>query len=110
VLAGDSGDARLIGGGGRDRRAATTPTNPLVVAGSTRAGGIGAEGQLASGRFRLGSAVDADERILYTVTGTGDARVSTPSHDQDGSGAAAAVAFALLTGGRSLPASDILVL
>ena len=65
-----------------------------------------ADGPLAPGAFALGgTATNPGQRILY------DAATSTLSFDRDGSGAAAAVAFAVLDNHpSSLAASDFVVI
>lgn len=66
--------------------------------------GIGALGALAANAFRAGAeALDADDRIVY------DADTGRLLFDADGSGAQAAVLFAVLVPGTSLTAADITV-
>ena len=63
-----------------------------------------APGALSASAFVLGTAaLDADDRILY------EAATGRLFYDMDGSGAAGAVQFALLTGGEALAASDFII-
>ena len=58
---------------------------------------------LAPGALAAGAAVDADDRLLY------DHRTGALAYDADGSGAGAAVTFAVLDNRATLGAADILV-
>lgn len=63
--------------------------------------GIGADGALDAGAFRLGSAaVDADDRILY------DSATGYIYYDADGSGAEAATLLARVVAGTTVDATD----
>ncbi|HEV2865989.1 MAG TPA: calcium-binding protein [Allosphingosinicella sp.] len=63
--------------------------------------GIGANGTLAAGAFRLGTAaVDADDRILY------DKATGNIFYDADGTGGAAAILFAQVSAGNTLTNAD----
>jgi Ca2+-binding RTX toxin-like protein len=68
--------------------------------------GIGADGDLAKGRFKVidfVTSADANDRILYYKT-SGDLY-----YDKDGSGVAAPIKFAHLDGYPTLTASDFLI-
>ena len=67
--------------------------------------GVLADGALAAGAFRSGTAAaDADDRIIY------NSATGALFYDADGNGAGAAVQFATLSTGLALSASDFLVI
>lgn len=118
TLAGGAGSDVLSGGTGPDQflfdtaPKATTPPDHLtgltsddVIALESRVFlGIGTEGALAAGRFKvLGSGIDADDRILY------DRATGTLYHDSNGSVAGGRVAFAVIDTAPALTAADFLV-
>ncbi|KLK90173.1 hypothetical protein AA309_27240, partial [Microvirga vignae] len=68
-------------------------------------GQVGSWGNLASGKFRVGSkALDSDDRIIYNAT-TGDL-----SYDADGTGYRAQIKFATLAPNLKLTAADFYIL
>ncbi|HEV2864940.1 MAG TPA: M10 family metallopeptidase C-terminal domain-containing protein, partial [Allosphingosinicella sp.] len=119
LLNGGAGGDLLTGGGGADTFAFTSALGGGYVDRITDfATGVdkillgGASGQpfaaLASGTlgaeaFRVGSARDASDRILYNANNGG------LYYDADGSGSGAAVQIASLTAGLSLKASNFIV-
>lgn len=117
VLDGRAGTDRLTGGGGADSfmmATALSPTNIDTITdfqvGVDKIGvdrsfftQVGAAGALDPNAFGAFGAADASDRILY------DGATGTLYYDSDGSGAAAAVAFAIVTPGLGLTANDFFV-
>jgi Ca2+-binding RTX toxin-like protein len=117
TIAGGDGRDELFGGGGQDRFQFDTPPNAATnldvisdfnVADDT----IVLEnavftalpaGPLAADRFRVGTALDANDNVIY------NAQNGALFYDADGNGAGAAVQFAQLTAGLALTANDFLV-
>lgn len=117
VLDGRAGTDRLTGGHGADSFMMTTALSATNVdtitdfqVGFDKIGvdrsfftQVGAAGALDPNAFGAFGAADASDRILY------DSATGTLYYDSDGSGAAAAVAFALVTPGLAMSASDFFV-
>lgn len=117
VLDGRAGTDRLTGGFGADSFMMTTALSATNVdtitdfqVGVDKIGvdrsfftQVGAAGALDPNAFGAFGAADASDRILY------DSATGTLYYDSDGSGAAAAVAFAIVTPGLGLTANDFFV-
>lgn len=117
VLDGRAGTDRLTGGFGADSFMMTTALSATNVdtitdfqVGLDKIGvdrsfftQVGAAGALDPNAFGAFGAADASDRILY------DSATGTLYYDSDGSGAAAAVAFAIVTPGLGLTANDFSV-
>lgn len=114
-LAGQAGNDTLAGGAGADvfvfdtrlgtdnvdRITDFAPSVDTVILDRTIFSAVGAVGDLAAAAFRIGTAAaDASDRILYD-SGTG-----ALAYDSDGTGAASAVRFAILSTGLSLTAAN----
>jgi hypothetical protein len=68
-------------------------------------GQVGSWGNLANGKFRIGSkALDSDDRIIYNTT------TGALSYDSDGSGYRAQIKFATLSPNLKLTAADFYIL
>ena len=94
----------VLGGGNVDAVTGFVSGSDRIVLDNTIFTAL-AEGGLASNAFVLGTAAgDADDRILY------DASTGALYYDADGSGAAAAVQFATLTGAPLIAAGDFAVI
>jgi serralysin len=117
LLLGGAGADTLAGGAGRDNfrfdGAPTTGRDRLydfsaaddtVQLDDAAFAGIGALGALGTERFRLGTAaLDATDRVLVDVAG-GYLR-----YDADGSGAGAAIVFAVFIPGTAMTAADFVI-
>ncbi len=116
-LEGGAGDDTLVGGEGRDVFVFTAALDVMgvdtirdFVSGTDLIGldadvftGLSA-GRLSEAAFVLGAtALDADDRILF------DTETGALFYDADGVGGTAAVQFAILEGGVSLSAGDLLI-
>ncbi len=114
-LYGGTGSDSLTGGGGKDgfhfdtAPGATnvdtitdfSPLSDTIFLDRDIFAGLAADGPLAAGAFRSGTAaVDADDRILY------DAATGNLRYDPDGSGGAAAILFAKVDPGTALTSAD----
>ena len=127
VVVGNAGDNLLDGGGGRDELIGLGGADTFRFATALGLGNIDhiqdfvsgtdrfalddavftalTAGPLPAGAFVVGTAaLDADDRIVY------DQAAGRLLYDSDGNGAAAAVAFATVTPGLTLTASDFVVI
>jgi Ca2+-binding RTX toxin-like protein len=120
VLAGLDGQDTLTGGSGNDAFVFNTALNATTnvdqitdfIAGVDKLHldnaiftAVGANGALAAAAFQLGAAaLRSDDRIIYDQ-GTG-----ALSYDADGSGAGAAIRFAILTTKPTLTSTDFLII
>jgi Ca2+-binding RTX toxin-like protein len=128
VLNGGRGDDTLVGGRGDDRLTGDLGRDSFLFAEKlTRGGvdtitdflpeddmfmldtavfkGLGSAGQtVKAGRFALGAAADADDRLIYDIA------TGALSYDRDGNGAEEAVQFAQVTAGLILTADHFLLI
>jgi serralysin len=127
VVVGNAGDNLIDGGGGRDELIGMGGADTFRFATALGVGNVDniqdflpgtdrfaldhaifsalSAGALPAGAFVVGTAAgDADDRIVY------DSAAGRLYYDSDGNGAAAAVAFATVTPGLVLTASDFLVI
>lgn len=118
TLTGGFGNDRLLGGVGADRfrflgsnegidtiADFVAVDDAIQVSAAGFGGGLTAGSAISAGQFRLGfSAQDANDRFIYGVFGNGFL-----SFDPDGTGSAAQVQFATLTGVPTIGAADIVV-
>jgi serralysin len=127
LVVGNAGDNLIDGGGGRDELIGLGGADRFRFADALGIGNVDhiqdfqsgtdrfvldravfsalAPGALPAGAFVVGTAaLDADDRIVY------DQAAGRLLYDSDGSGAAAAVAFATVLPGQTLAASDFVVI
>ncbi len=110
ILTGKSGADQFVmtgapGAANMDRITDFAPTVDKIVIDKSYYAQIGALGDLAPAAFKvIGDTIDASDRILY------NASTGILYYDADGSGAAAVpLAFAQVTAGLALSASDFLI-
>ncbi len=121
VLIGGRGNDTLTGGSGRDSFFLTdalstvdnvdtikdfTTSIDTIFLSSAVMTGLTSGGALAEAAFRIGSfgtVLDADDRIIF------DSATGELLYDADGSGATAAVRFAILDGDSSVSATDFFI-